>query len=110
MPLGKVGKRRAARAELRNLEALEGDPRYLGLLEEGLNRARNFAAQFSWDRGRLRSARVCDTFLLSFVKHCFGQGFVRNQAILSLLAVQREFGVRGRVPRCWAAMSDWRNL
>ena len=73
-----------------------------------MRRAREFAEKEHIDWVLLRRARRCDDFLVKVLHHGFRAGWTRNEVVLSVLGVQKEFGLRGRLPKAWNWVNEWR--
>ena len=98
---GGAGGKSQGRDLERDVEELVGSAKYREALEAGLVRARAFAGRNGVLWATLRRGRVCDAFLRDLVTFGYQQGYPRNEVVESVLAVQKEFGLRSRLTRTW---------
>ena len=101
--------RRSRRLGLTLSEAV-GDSAYRQRLRLGLDRARDFAGRNGYAWSSFYRAFRLDNFLENFAQVGYQLGHTRQEMVESVLACQEAFRAKGRLPRTWAALQQWRLL
>ena len=99
--------RRTARRGASLAEAV-GDSLYLERLRVALTRAEEHAARIGTTWRSLRRRARLDAFLWEYIQTAFKLGAGRQEMLEATLACQSHFGARGRLPRAWEALQQWK--
>ena len=101
--------RRSRRLGLTLSEAV-GDSAYRARLRLGLDRARGFTLRIGTVWASLSRVLRLDAFLEEFAQTGYRLGYTRQEIVESALACHEAFHAKGRLPRVWAMLTQWRLL